>query len=124
MGFVRSSGLIAGLLFFVSAGCIDKALAIKAYSQERDILEAEVKQKDALFVQLLELVKSGRAQETIKTADTLTSRFGDPVLKNPARSNASVEEWLYRKQICSVSCAKIYVSVAAGTAVTAFRLEN
>ncbi len=103
---------------------LDEALTLQAYSQEQDSLAKDVGRRDALTKKLLELVRSGRAADEVKTTAELFRRFGEPVLIKKAIGSAAEDEWLYRYQVKYLSSPKVYVRVNSSGIIQAFRYEE
>ena len=117
--------VLVAVFFVVSCSklqYIDQAFAIKAYSDEREAQGSDVAQRDALFEKLLAGVRSGRTQQTVRTAAELARQFGLPVLKNEAPGTGGAE-WLYRYQVKHQG-PKIYVAVGPDGRIDGFRLEE
>ena len=120
--------ILSAGLFWVSCAklqYLDSALALKAYSDEKDAQQCEVARRDALFERLLVLVKSGNAHAFLRSTADLEHQFGPPVLKKGIEGLAGqAEEWVYRHQIQATSSAKVYVIVSIEGKIKEFRYEE
>ncbi len=102
----------------------DQALVLKEYSDERDAQSVAVARQDALFEKLLDQVRLGEIVRTVKTTSQLVKQFGEPLLKKTLDIPGGREEWLYRRQIQSVSSEKVCVITEAGGAIIEFRFKE
>ena len=98
------------LVILTTASCaplqnLDQALALKAYSDEKDAQESFVKKHDAQFEALLKQAASADAFKKYKHQTGLIAEFGDPIL---CRSEQGLNKCLYRRIVKPMQSPKVY----------------
>ena len=106
------------ILLFMAALCfpscsvvnhLDEALTLQDYSNERDGMEAMVRQRDAQFDWLLSRIASGDKLADLRDRAALLDRLGQPVLVAVLKQGGvKRERWLYRHQKPTLDMTKVY----------------
>ncbi len=98
------------VIFLAVAGCsklqyLDQALALKAYSDEKDSQAEYVKAHDARFDEMLQRSYELDPLSRYKTRTDIVNDFGDPIV---CRMQAGVEKCLYRRIVKPMESPRLY----------------
>lgn len=98
-------------MIFACTGCsmishLDEAMALKAYSDEKDAQEKYVQAHDAQFEELLRQLKQPEGFLRYEQRKSFVRQFGEPVL---CRQEKSLEQCLYRRIVKPMESPKVYV---------------